>query len=51
MFATASVQTVIAGFAVAIGLPATPVADLFFAAAWLASALLFRQAAVTAPAT
>jgi hypothetical protein len=33
--------------ALVAGLPATPPADAFFVAAWVASALLFRQASVT----
>ena len=51
MVAAAIVQTLIAGFAVALSLPATPVADLFFIGLWIASSLLFRQASFSSVAS
>ena len=47
MFATAATHAVVAVIALVAGLPATPPADAFFVAAWVASALLFRQASLT----
>ncbi|HEX5040116.1 MAG TPA: hypothetical protein VFW95_08285 [Candidatus Limnocylindria bacterium] len=52
MFATAGVQAAVAIIALVAGLPATPPADAFFVAAWVASGLLFRQASLaSAPAS
>ena len=45
MFATAGAQALVAGIALIAGLGPTLPADAFFVAAWVASALLFRQAA------
>jgi hypothetical protein len=50
MFATAGVQAAVGIIAFVAGLPATPAADAFFVAAWVASGLLFRQASL-APAS
>jgi hypothetical protein len=49
MFATASAHAVVAVIALVAGLGPTLLADAFFIAAWIASALLFRQAADAAP--
>lgn len=46
MLAAALLQAVISGIAMVAGLPATPVADLFFITLWVASAVLFRQASL-----
>jgi hypothetical protein len=51
MFATAIAQAVIAAIALIAGLGPTLLADAFFIAAWVASGLLFRQAAVTSAPT
>jgi len=48
MFATAAAHTVVAVIALAVGLGPTLPADAFFVAAWVASALLFRQASMRA---
>ena len=50
MFATAGAQVVVAAIALGFGLGPTLPADAFFVAAWIASALLFRQAGLTARA-
>ncbi len=50
MFATAGVQAVVVVIALVAGLGPTLLADAFFIAAWVASALLFRQASLTAEA-
>jgi hypothetical protein len=50
MFATAGAQAVVALVALVAGLGPTILADAFFIAAWVASGLLFRQAAETATA-
>ncbi len=47
MFATAGAQAVVVVIALVAGLGPTLLADAFFIAAWVASALLFRQASVT----
>lgn len=47
MFATAAAQALVALIALITGLGPTLLADAFFVAAWVASALLFRQASVT----
>ena len=46
MFATAIAQVVVAMIALIAGLGPTLLADAFFVAAWVASGLLFRQAAM-----
>jgi len=46
MFATAGAQAVVAVIALVAGLGPTLLADAFFIAAWIASALLFRQASL-----
>ncbi len=46
MFATAAAHAVVALIALVAGLEPTLLADAFFIAAWVASGLLFRQAAV-----
>ena len=46
MFATAGAQALVALIALVAGLGPTLLADAFFIAAWVASGLLFRQAAV-----
>jgi hypothetical protein len=46
MFATAGAQALVAVIALVAGLGPTLLADAFFVAAWVASALLFRQASV-----
>jgi hypothetical protein len=46
MFATAGAQALVAVIALVTGLGPTLLADAFFVAAWVASALLFRQASV-----
>ena len=51
MFATAGAQAVVAMIALVAGLGPTLLADAFFIAAWVASALLFRQASVQAAAS
>jgi hypothetical protein len=48
MFATAGAQAVVVVIALVAGLGPTVLADAFFIAAWIASALLFRQASVQA---
>jgi len=48
MFATAAAQAVVAVIALVAGLGPTLPADAFFVAAWVVSALLFRQASLTA---
>jgi hypothetical protein len=48
MFATAIAQVVVAAIALIAGLGPTLPADAFFVAAWVASGLLFRQAALAA---
>jgi hypothetical protein len=50
MFATAGAQAVVAAIALVAGLGPTLLADAFFIAAWVASALLFRQASLMAEA-
>jgi hypothetical protein len=47
MFATAGAHVLVAVIALVAGLGPTLLADAFFVAAWVASALLFRQATVT----
>jgi hypothetical protein len=49
MFATAGAHAVVAVIALVAGLGPTLPADAFFVAAWVASALLFRQASEVAP--
>jgi hypothetical protein len=52
MFATAAAQVLVAAIALIAGLGPTLLADAFFVAAWVASALLFRQASMeSAPST
>ena len=52
MFATAGAQAVVVVIALVAGLGPTLLADAFFIAAWVASALLFRQASLeSAPST
>ena len=52
MFATAGAQAVVVVIALVAGLGPTLLADAFFIAAWVASALLFRQASLqAAPST
>ena len=46
MFATAAAHAVVAAIALIAGLGPTLLADAFFVLAWVASALLFRQASV-----
>lgn len=46
MFATAGAQALVAVIALIAGLGPTLLADAFFVAAWVASALLFRQASI-----
>ncbi len=46
MFATAGAQAVVVVIALVAGLGPTLLADAFFIAAWIASAVLFRQASV-----
>jgi hypothetical protein len=48
MFATAATQAAVAVIALIAGLGPTLLADAFFVAAWVASALLFRQASLAA---
>jgi hypothetical protein len=50
MFATAGAHVVVAAIALIAGLGPTVPADAFFVAAWVASGLLFRQAAEAVPA-
>ena len=49
MFATAGAQVVVAAIALGFGLEPTLPADAFFTGAWVASALLFRQASEVTP--
>ena len=52
MFATAATHVGVVIVALVAGLGPTLLADAFFIGAWLASALLFRQASVaSAPST
>ena len=46
MFATAGVHAIVAAIAVVAGLGPTLLADAFWIAGWIASAMLFRQAAI-----
>jgi hypothetical protein len=46
MFAAAGAQALVAVIALVAGLGPTLLADAFFVAAWVASALLFRQASI-----
>ncbi|MEO7295928.1 MAG: hypothetical protein ABIZ57_07275, partial [Candidatus Limnocylindria bacterium] len=47
MFATAAAHVLVAVIALIAGLAPTLLADAFFVAAWVASALLFRRASLT----
>jgi hypothetical protein len=49
MFATAAAHLAVAVIALVAGLGPTLLADAFFIAAWVASALLFRQSSEVAP--
>ena len=51
MFATAGAQAIVAVIALVAGLGPTLLADAFWIAGWVASALLFRQAALASPST